>query len=613
MYHKRLFSCSVYYYHLQGDVLAGATNGIAIIQAESTRFDQTISAETGMMEGDGIDVAPSTTTTSNDRFRRAWAEAISDPVMTEYFREKQPIDVIQKEGRQAEVFSTEPSQFSYFIYDAIQSLGLAMCQISTSDSGPFFSGPLVYEEFLKSSFEGSSGQLNIDPTTGTRNAVGVTYTVWNARSAPTEKQGIVGFDLYPTTHIVPTQALDAKSKSLFMLEQVQPFVYNDGTLQQPDTLPPPEVNQNLIGNAGRTVGYVLMSIVIFLGISGLLWAYFMRTSRVIQASQPVFIGLLVAGCIVMSASIIPLSMEETTVNDQSGLDVACMATPWIYWPGFTITFSALLTKTWSVYQVYRKPDVDTITLRPFHYAKTLGALLLVNLCVLLTWTFVEPLKWTRVEGESKDAFDRSTDSYATCFEAGAPFLLVLQIFNLCMLIVANVLAYKSRDVSIEYQENRYIAISMASMLQAWAMGIPILIVVQDSPQAFFFVRVAIVFVTCSAILLLMFVPKMFSYREERRKIEEEERRSTMRSVNARISNRARDFDEEPENPNEQNEDIPVNDTPQPVSDYSVGVESAPSSEHRNTTTVTDTATETEAEKVSTPNEENGNSQNGTSG
>lgn len=602
---------------ITGDVLADATNGIAIIQAESAQFDLAISAETGTAKGGGPDVAPPAISTSNDRFREAWSDAMSDLVMTNYFLEKQPADVIQKLGRQAEMFSAEPSQFSYFIYDAIQSLGLAMCQMPTSDPGPFFPGPLVYEKFLETSFEGTSGQLDIDPTSGTRAAVGVTYTVWNARSASTSKQDIVGFDLHPTTHIVPMPDLDDKSKVQFKLEHMQPFVYNDGTSQQPDTLPPPEVNQNLIGDAGRTVGYVLMGIVVFLGLVCLLWAYLKRSSRVVQASQPIFIGLVIAGCVVMSAATIPLSMEETTVNDESGLDVACMASPWIYCLGFTIAFSALFTKTWSVYRVYRKPDVDIIMLRPAHFAKTLGALLLVNVIVLLSWTFVAPLKWTRLEGESKDAFDRSTDSHATCSaesSSALPFLLVLVIFNLGMLIVANVLAYKSRDVSIEYQENRYIAISMASILQAWAMGIPILIVVKDSPQAKFFVEVAIIFVTCSAILLLIFVPKMFSYRAEKRKILEEERRSTMRSVNARISNRARDYDEEPDNPNEENEDTPVNGTPQAASGYSVGVESAPSSEQRDNTTITETAmTEVEGEKSSVPRQHNGNSQNGTPG
>ena len=84
------------------------------------------------------------------------------------------------------------------------------------------------------------------------------------------------------------------------------------------------------------------------------------------------------------------------------------------------------------------------------------------------------------------------------------------LLNLGILIVANVLAYQARDVPIEYQENRYIAISMASILQALVLGMPLLFVVKDSPQGKFFVQLAIIFVTCSATMLLIFVSKASS-------------------------------------------------------------------------------------------------------
>ena len=607
-----IFSCFCSY-PLPDDALSKATNGIAIIQTESSQFSRTISSETGLMEeNDYNDTAPSANSTSHDRFRQAWSDAVSDPVMVEYFREKQPAEVIQEQGRQAEAFSTEPSQFSYFIYDAIQSIGLAMCKVSSSSPGPFISGPLrphIYDQFLQTSFEGTSGQLDIDPSTGTRDAVGVTYTVWNARSTPAAKQGIVGFDLYPTTHIAPIRDFDDKGQTTFVLEQVQPFVYNDGTIQQPDTLPPPEVNLNLIGNASRTAGYVLMGIVIALGIICLLWSYLRRASRVVQASQPIFIGLVVAGCVVMSTTIIPLSMEETTVNDQSGLDVSCMARPWVSLLGFTIAFSALLTKTWSAYRVHRKLDVDSTALRPVHFFKTLGPLLFVNIVLLLSWTFVAPLQWTRVDGRSKDGFDRTIDSHANCraeFAAAAPFALVVVLLNLGILIVANVLAYEARDVSIEYQENRYIAISMASMLQAWVLGIPLLFVVKDSPQGKFFVQVAIIFVTCSATLLLIFVPKMFAYRAERRESLDEGQRITMRNVNARIGSRTRDFDPDSTDDQMRNGAIDggsTSDNPQAAGGVS---SSAPSSEMH------DTAVISESEPKKSP-QEKGNFQSETSG
>jgi hypothetical protein len=40
------------------------------------------------------------------------------------------------------------------------------------------------------------------------------------------------------------------------------------------------------------------------------------------------------------------------------------------------------------------------------------------------------------------------------------------------------------------------------------MGVPILFVVRESPQAFYLILVFMIFVTCAAILLLIFVPKV---------------------------------------------------------------------------------------------------------
>jgi len=56
------------------------------------------------------------------------------------------------------------------------------------------------------------------------------------------------------------------------------------------------------------------------------------------------------------------------------------------------------------------------------------------------------------------------------------------------------------------------------------MGIPILIVVSDNPQARFFVQAGIIFVTAVAALLLVYVPKMLAVKTDRLKVEEESKR-----------------------------------------------------------------------------------------
>jgi gamma-aminobutyric acid type B receptor len=57
--------------------------------------------------------------------------------------------------------------------------------------------------------------------------------------------------------------------------------------------------------------------------------------------------------------------------------------------------------------------------------------------------------------------------------------------NLSVLVIANWQAYVSRVVESEVAEFKYIAMTMASLLQASLSGVPILFVVRDNPQAFY--------------------------------------------------------------------------------------------------------------------------------
>ena len=152
-------------------------------------------------------------------------------------------------------------------------------------------------------------------------------------------------------------------------------------------------------------------------------------------------------------------------------------------------------------------------------------LFVANLIVLLAWTIHAPLEWLRHPKDAKDKFGRSVDSFGTCTsESALPFVIVVLVLNLGILCLANWWAYQARNIETEYRGSRYIAISMASVLQAWCMGIPILIVVWDNPQAKFFVSAGIVFVTSLAVLALIFLPKVFAIREDRMRAAAEDKR-----------------------------------------------------------------------------------------
>mmetsp|Transcript_46585 Transcript_46585/g.141108 ORF Transcript_46585/g.141108 Transcript_46585/m.141108 type:complete len:1062 (-) Transcript_46585:222-3407(-) len=558
--------------------LAIATQGIGLIQVEGGQTSDIDYANPSERKGS----APTDDGSGYQRFRKSWREAMNNDNLVKYFRSKQ-LEIEPAVGGydfNTIEFSADPSQHMYFVYDAIVSLGLSMSH-ATARGGvngttlEYPTGQNIYDSLLQNvTFEGASSDVQIDPNSGTRKSESVTYTVWNARQVNLEgEEDKVGFDLVPTSHYVARKGTkdditeaevqaakdgeDAEEPQIpeIVMEWVaakddagdRAFVYADGTTVPPEELPPADEQNNYIGKSGRIAGLVLMGIVMLLAFLAMTWTAGYQGSRVVRASRPLFLSLVSVGCLIMASAIIPLSQEETTAS-KAKLDSACMTAPWLYVIGFAVAFSALFTKTWTLNKVFRNPEIDCIVVTWKDLLKTLAALLIVNVALLLSWTLVSPLTWQRFDKDSEDQFGRTTETYATCTsEKSLPFVIVIIVVNLGALLLANFQAYKARDIQTEYQESRYVAISMASILQAWCMGIPIMIVVKEAPQAKFFVEAGIIFVTCTAVLLLIFTPKLLAVRSDRRKEEEERRRNRLRDVNARAGRGQFDDEEEEDN------------------------------------------------------------------
>jgi len=146
------------------------------------------------------------------------------------------------------------------------------------------------------------------------------------------------------------------------------------------------------------------------------------------------------------------------------------------------------------------------------------ALMALNIVILTTWTIVAPLEWTRVATSSMDRFGRSTESYGTCWQLDHTsqyvLLTLLVVVNFVPLVFATYQTYKSRTLPpTHYNESHYIRISLASLLEAFLISVPLFFLVSDDPSAYFIVESLLVTIICLAILLPLFVPKYASRNE----------------------------------------------------------------------------------------------------
>ena len=137
--------------------------------------------------------------------------------------------------------------------------------------------------------------------------------------------------------------------------------------------------------------------------------------------------------------------------------------------------------------------------------------------MLLLWTLIAPLEWNRVDKDATDNFDRPIESIANCAASGQSltFAIIVLIVNMAFLVLGTFWAYKSRNITTEYDESMYIGLCIVAVLQTWTIGLPILVVVRDNPSVSFYVQSGLVFVTSFAVIGFTFVPKVLAVRKDR--------------------------------------------------------------------------------------------------
>lgn len=258
----------------------------------------------------------------NDLFDDAMRELGSDNELFDYFVSRHDAPEVFDDFS----FNPVPNFYQSLSYDAIMSLGIALCDMTEE----FPTGPDIVEAIKATEFVGVSGSVKFDNHTGTRSEKGLNFKVVNLIVDPREE----------------SIEYEARTSSLInmmsgKINVVAPFVYSGGSLAPPQ-LPPVKHDPNLLGNGVRAVGWTLAGLSILLSAGFGIWTRRHRGRNIVRVSQPIFLGLLCAGTALMASAIIPLSLQEP-ISDR-GLDIACMFAPWLFAMGFAAAVASVLCK-----------------------------------------------------------------------------------------------------------------------------------------------------------------------------------------------------------------------------------------------------------------------------
>lgn len=123
-------------------------------------------------------------------------------------------------------------------------------------------------------------------------------------------------------------------------------------------------------------------------------------------------------------------------------------------------------------------------------------------------TAVAPPQY-QLQVEGVDIFGRVVQLEGRCdWTDASPYMIALAVLHLIVLMISGWESYKARNLSTEFSESRYVFRALLSTLAVTFVGLPLVFLVEDNPNALYFVTSAIIFVTSTAILVLTFGPKM---------------------------------------------------------------------------------------------------------
>jgi 7 transmembrane sweet-taste receptor of 3 GCPR len=212
------------------------------------------------------------------------------------------------------------------------------------------------------------------------------------------------------------------------------------------------------------------------------------------------------------------------------------------------------------------PSVEEVQVSPVDILKAGTILVGSNFLLLLTWSLVSPLEWTRVNRDQTDSFNRLVESYALCdSDESVGFVVFIIVLNVFFLARGSLWAYRTRNLATEYNESRYVGLVIAGVLQVWLMGLPVVLALGTLPFATFFVKSGIIILTSGIIVLLVFLPKVIELYKDRG-LDAQELRQLYRSFKKFSTMQMQRFDDNDDSTDfqvpESNSHLPISESGQ---------------------------------------------------
>lgn len=251
-----------------------------------------------------------------------------------------------------------------------------------------------------------------------------------------------------------------------------------------------------------------------------IWLFYNRHRSSVRVAQPTLLLMLLLGCAISTSSIFALGQEH---QDDNGHVPACMAIPWLYSIGFSITFGALFVRIKRIYVLLQSAvELKRVSISSTETILTVGLVLILDGSILTVWTIVDPLHWIRIT-TSEDVFGEPLESVGLCWsDHWEIFGGIIASLHLLLMGIACYMCYLARAIPERISNLKYVGIAMFGNFQILICLIPILIILGSDPQTSFFVRSLGIWLNDFAVVTLIFGDLYY-------KVQKRNRRRTFRS------------------------------------------------------------------------------------
>ncbi|XP_028673964.1 gamma-aminobutyric acid type B receptor subunit 2 [Erpetoichthys calabaricus] len=399
----------------------------------------------------------------------------------------------------------ESSKFHGFAYDGIWVIAKTLTRVMEilKQRG----GHRKIQDFNYTNKE--LGRIMLDVMNET-NFLGVTGQVMFKNG---ERMGTIKFTQFQEGHEVKVGEYNAIADVLELINNTIRF----------QGLEPPK-DKTITRNQRRQINLPLYSILSAITILGMFMAgaflFFNiknRNQKLIKMSSPYMNNLIILGGMLSYASIFLFGLDGSFVSDKV-FETLCTVRTWILTVGYTTAFGAMFAKTWRVHAIFKNVKMKKKIIKDQKLLIIVGGMLLIDLCILICWQIVDPLKRT-VEEYNLEADPEGRDIAIRPFLEHCEnthmtiWLGIVYAYKGLLMLFGCFLAWETRNVSIPaLNDSKYIGMSVYNVGIMCIIGAAVSFLTRDQPNVQFCI-VALVIIFCSTITLcLVFVPKLITLR-----------------------------------------------------------------------------------------------------